>query len=125
MIIIGVISALFGFQLMHFIFFTIGYSTVIVIIMFFLYYVVLPDSTADYMGWVILFIASILGVLFGMLMERYGRVAIGFLGAWLGGVLGLTFYFAFLHELSDPHLMIAMTIIPVAIICVIFSIIKW
>ena len=58
-------------------------------------------------------------------MERHGRVAIGFLGAWLGGVIGITFYVAFLHELSDPKLMISMTIFPPAIICIVFSILKW
>lgn len=42
MIILGLLTALFGFQLMRFIFFTIGYATVVILCFFFLYEVVLP-----------------------------------------------------------------------------------
>lgn len=42
MIVLGLVSALFGFQLMRFIFFTTGYATIIILVLFFIYEVVLP-----------------------------------------------------------------------------------
>ncbi len=125
MLIIGLISALFGFQLMRFIFFMTGISTIIAGLFFFLYEVVLPKSTPGYTGWILLFGILTLGILFGMLMIKYGRVAMLLLGSWLGAVFGLTFYIGFLHELSNPGLMIAMTVLPVALICAIVSAFFW
>lgn len=100
-IVVGILITFFGLKLLIPTLFLVGFFSVVVLIFGFFYLIILPHDHVIWVGWVILGVSFIYGTLFGIFTVKLTRVGLFLIGLWLGFVIGLTIYNAFLYKL--PH----------------------
>ena len=68
------------------------------LIMLLFYSAFLRDTTADWVGWLVLACSVIIGVIVGILMTRMQRIGAAILAGWGGFMLGLLINETFLYK---------------------------
>lgn len=69
--------------------FIIGTMTVVAIILFLFYVLILPNNVEEWAGWVILSCATLLGLIAGFFAAKLVRIGASLLAAWAGASIAL------------------------------------
>jgi len=97
------------------IFIITAFATAFLIMLAF-YSLFLRDTTAQWVGWVVLCCAAIIGIIVGVLMTRLQRIGAALLAGWGGFMLGLLINETFLYKTQSEVLFWCLGI-GVAVVC--------
>ena len=78
-----------------------GFVLVVVVIMAISFTLFIKESSEDWEKWLILGISVVVGLGVGFLCSKLEKAGVFLIGAWLGSVLGLILYQAFLTHISS------------------------
>jgi hypothetical protein len=87
--VLGIFLAFFGRYLLKAAVFIAGTILIAFIILVVFYATFLSDKTASWVGWLVVSLAIILGLIGGYLLQKYEKVDAALLGAWGGFTLGV------------------------------------
>jgi len=100
-ILLGIFLIFFGLKLLRPTLFIFGFLSTVGILLLLFYGAILPADHALWVGWVVLGGSCILGLLVGYLTSKIAKIGLFLLGAWLGYVVGLILYGAFLYTINS------------------------
>jgi len=103
-IFIGLFLNFLGNKLIKPTIFIIGLGATVVGVLFIFYALFLYNTTATWVGWVVLACSILLGILVGWLLTKVVRVGVALLAGWGGVVLALVIYNAFLYKANSTPL---------------------
>ena len=88
LIIAGIFYLIFGGYFKRVSIFIITFFTTLFVVFIILYAFILSYKTPDWVGWIILILASVAGLLVAFFTSTFMRTGIILIGAWAGGMLG-------------------------------------
>lgn len=94
-IVVGVFLTFFGRKLFLAAVFIAAFVLTSLLFLAICYGTFLSDNSEDWVGWLMLSLSIILGIIVGVLLVKYSKFAAAVIGAWAGYVLGL-----FLNDLA-------------------------
>ncbi len=100
-VIIGLLLMFVGFWLFKVTIFIIAVLAVSVILLAIIYGAIGAQPTAEWVTWLVLGICLVAGILAGVLLIKFQKVAVFILGAIGGWVLAFTLYDLFLYKISS------------------------
>jgi len=94
-IVVGVFLTFLGRKLFLAAVFIAGFVLTGIIFLAVCYGTFLSDNSEDWVGWLMLSLSIVLGIIVGVLLVKYSKFAAAVIGAWAGYILGL-----FLNDLA-------------------------
>mmetsp|Transcript_30706 Transcript_30706/g.30228 ORF Transcript_30706/g.30228 Transcript_30706/m.30228 type:complete len:123 (+) Transcript_30706:624-992(+) len=101
--------------------FLIVLTSVVFISIFALYAFILPYSTPEWAGWVIIICSVIAGLIAGFFLATFLKIGVFLLGAWGGAMLATTLYGLFVYKISDKSYVLYIMIAVFALIIALLS----
>ena len=105
MIILGVFYVIFGLKMFRVTIFLFAMVTIVSFFLLVSFGFIISDGAGRWVGWIILGIGVVIGVLAGYCLLKCVRIGIFLLGAWPGAVCGLLLYNLFLHYFAGNVLL--------------------
>lgn len=100
-IILGLLLNFLGSKLFKPAIFLLGMSAFVFISMLFFYTVFFDAKTQDYIGWIVLTISVLIGILVGVILAKLSKLGVAVLSGWGGVCLGLILWSAFLYKINS------------------------
>ena len=105
MVILGVFYVIFGLKMFKVTIFLFAMVTVVAVFLLVSFGFIISDGAGKWIGWIILGVGVLIGVLAGWCLLKCVRIGIFLLGAWPGAVCGLLLYNLFLHYIAGSVLL--------------------
>jgi hypothetical protein len=123
MILMGIFLMIFGGRYYKATMFIAGQITVVAILMILMFVSVYPSNSPMWVVWLTLVVSVILGGGIGYATQRWARIGVLLIGAWIGGLLGGVLYSLvfYLFAEDNPLLVLWLTILFTAIVVSILS----
>ena len=121
--VVGVFENFLGRRLLRPTLFIIGLFTTVAVVLFLFYVLFLPTGTKDWVGWTVLAVAVVLGLVLGFFLAKLSRVGLFLLGAWGGAIIGLVLSETVLYKADS----IAALWVPVVVLGLLVGVLsfKW
>ena len=121
--VVGLFENFLGRRLFRPTLFIIGLFSTVAIILFLFYVLFLPTGTNDWVGWTVLAVAVVLGLVLGFFLAKLSRVGLFLLGAWGGAIIGLVLSETVLYKADS----IAALWVPVVVLGLLVGVLsfKW
>jgi hypothetical protein len=87
--VLGILIAFFGRYLLKGVVFIAGTVFVCFLILIIFYSTFLSDKTASWIGWLVISLSILLGLVAGYFLAKYDKIEAAILGAWGGFALGV------------------------------------
>jgi len=120
-IIVGAFFLMVGGYFKKISIFLIVLTSVVFISIFALYAFILPYSTPEWAGWVIIICSVIAGLIAGFFLATFLKIGVFLLGAWGGAMLATTLYGLFVYKISDKSYVLYIMIAVFALIIALLS----
>lgn len=59
------------------------------------------DNTKDYVGWIVLAVSVLVGILVGLILAKLSKLGVAVIAGWGGVCLGLIVWSAFLYKVNN------------------------
>ena len=105
MLVLGVFYVIFGLKMFKATIFLFAMVTVVAFFLLVSFAFIISDGAKRWVGWIILAVGVVIGVLAGLCLLKCVRIGIFLLGAWPGAVAGLLLYNLFLHYIAGNVLL--------------------
>lgn len=112
----GLFICLFGRMLFKPVIFVLGLVAFVFLSMLFFYSVFFNANTKAYVGWIVLSVSAVVGILVGLLLAKFSKLGLAVLAGWGGACLGLVLWSAFLYK-TNSQIAFWCIIVFIALIC--------
>ena len=96
---------IFGLKMFKITIFLFAMVTIVALFLLVSFGFIISDGAEKWVGWVILGIGIVIGVLAGLCLLKCIRIGIFLLGGWPGAICGLLLYNLFLHYIAGNVLL--------------------
>ena len=103
LIIIGLFFLVLGSCFTKISVFLISAITIVFIILLILYSFILSFSTPEWVGWIILPVSVIIGVIAGFFLASFLKLGTFVIGAWFGATLAMILFEMFVYKISSKE----------------------
>lgn len=101
LIVLGLVMNLFGKKLFKPIIFLVGTLAFVFLSMLFMYSAFFSRNMETWVGWLVLSISVIVGILVGLILAKLSRIGVAVLGGWGGVCLALILWSTFLYKTNS------------------------
>jgi len=112
---LGIFLIFFGLKMLKPTLFIFGFLSTVCLLLLLFYGAILPADHALWIGWVVLGGSIIFGILVGYFTAKIAKIGLFLLGAWLGYIVGLILYGAFLYT-TDSQVTLWVTVSVLAVV---------
>jgi len=98
---VGFFLCLFGRKMFKPTIFILGMGAFVFISMLVFYSAFFSSNTESYVGWIVLAVSVVVGIIVGLILAKLSRLGVAVLASWGGACLALLLWSAFLYKINN------------------------